>query len=455
MLVQLSPSQKDVVDHFPHFLLGNDTEMTIAGPAGSGKTFILKYLAQINNKIQDFVRVMDHQIPKRRLYFTATTNKAAAVLENMLDIDAKTIHSLLGLRVKSNFRTGRQELIRPKEDDSYFGGKRENLENSIIFVDEASMINHELLREIRKTQREYKDCKVVFVGDEYQLPPVGEEVCPVFNNGPNTVKLKEIQRQLIGNPIIDLSVQYRECLIDHTKPWPVIQPDNQHIFWYENKNDFFNVIRTRYTQPHLADDVRILAWSNSRVRDYNRWIRRLQQLPDTFQPGELVITNKPLMHDEQVLTQTDSVLTIEWVTPYVDDTIVGHHVKFRELSYVFFQPWDWKEADRLADSYRQDARRTKNWEPFFYIKNQWIDVRPIHALTVHKSQGSTYKEVFVDLNNIGKNNHWREVARLTYVAITRSSDKVHIFGSLKERYNRQPAQDLMEPFKDVQHLFAY
>ena len=79
-------------------------------------------------------------------------------------------------------------------------------------------------------------------------------------------------------------------------------------------------------------------------------------------------------------------------------------------------------------------------------------MRPIYASTVHKSQGSTYREVFVDLNNITKNNNWREVARLVYVAITRASENVHLYGELKTTYNKKAVVNMMEPFKDVEFL---
>jgi len=447
MTVQLSPSQKAVVDHFPHFLMDEETEMTISGFAGSGKTFLVSYLANISDKIQKMVKFMDRDVPRRKLYFTATTNKAAAVLQEMLGVEARTIHSLLGLKVQNNFKTGAQVLIQGRDAG-------ENLNSTIVFVDEASMINRELLLAIRKAQKQFKDCKVVYIGDEYQLPPVKEDVCPVFEDGPNTVRLKEIQRQLAHNPIIQLSAEYRNCLDDHTLPWPVIKPDGIHICHYEDKDDFFDVIRESYTTAHKPHDLKILAWSNQRVREYNHWIRRLQGLPDTLQPGEMVTTTKPLMSDDKIVLPTDSMMEIRTVRPAIEDGIKGHTIRINGQQLDFFQPWDWKEANDLANVYAKDAKKTRNWEPVFHIRQQWADLRPIHASTIHKAQGSTYREVFVDLNNIGNNNLWREVARLTYVGITRASHRVHMYGTLKERYNRKPVINLMEPFKNVELLRA-
>lgn len=448
MTIQLSASQKAVVDHFPHFLMDDEaTEMTISGFAGSGKTFLVSYLASQSEKIQDFARLMDDETPRRRLFFTATTNKAAAVLEEMLGVEARTIHSLLRLRVRNNYKTGRQELV--KNDK----GQVISLDYSIVFIDEASMINRELLSAIRNIQKEWKMCKIVFIGDQYQLPPVKEDICAVFEDGEHTVHLNEIQRQVRGNPIIQLSSRYRECLDDHTLPWPEIPTDDDRIVVYDSIKDFTDKIASVYSRGHRPSDYRILAWSNPRVREFNNWIRQLQGLPDTLQRDEIVVTNRPLLNlDDKVLAQTDTLHQIRNVQPHMQQGIKGHLISLYDIGEAFFQPWDWKEANQLAKQLRKDAQQTRDWKPYFEIIQQWADFRPIHASTVHKAQGSTYREVFVDLNNIGKNNNWREVARLTYVAITRASERVHIYGSLKERYNRKPVIDLMEPFKNVDCL---
>ncbi len=55
-------------------------------------------------------------------------------------------------------------------------------------------------------------------------------------------------------------------------------------------------------------------------------------------------------------------------------------------------------------------------------------------MSIHKSQGSEYDTVFVDLTNIGKCRVPSDVARMCYVSITRASKQVILYGSLPPKY---------------------
>lgn len=448
-MITLSPSQQHVVEEFPEFLCNEEKEMTISGFAGSGKSFLVKYLADVPEKQQKLIRIVDDSIPMRRVHFTATTNKAAAVLRSMLgDRPVQTIHKLLGLVVYPDFKTGKQVL---KHKDR----QTTNLDHSIIFIDEASMINEELLAAIRKAQSRYRDCKVIFIGDSYQLPPVKENVCPVFDpNASNVFFLKEIQRQVADSPIIQLSAEYRNVLDNPTVDWPTIPHDGQNIFHYKQKEPFFDAIEAAYTQNHAVDAYKVVAWSNRRVNAYNSWIRKLHGMTDPFHIGEIMITNKPLIaSDGKIVASTDTFHIIEDLVPHTIMDIDGFWVYLEGFPQErFFQPTHWNQANALIKELKRIGKEEGEWGDYFKVTQEWADLRPIHASTVHKSQGSTYEEVFVDLNNIGTNTHWQEVARLVYVAITRASSRVHIFGELCMNYNKEIPENMMEGFVDVKRL---
>ena len=49
-----------------------------------------------------------------------------------------------------------------------------------------------------------------------------------------------------------------------------------------------------------------------------------------------------------------------------------------------------------------------------------------YCITVHKSQGSTFKNVFIDLFDIFENKNKEEVLKCLYTAITRTSDSLEL-----------------------------
>lgn len=61
------------------------------------------------------------------------------------------------------------------------------------------------------------------------------------------------------------------------------------------------------------------------------------------------------------------------------------------------------------------------------ITSAYLDVDYGYALTVHKSQGSTYDDVYVEYNNLLANKKDTEKYKLLYTAITRCANKLHIY----------------------------
>lgn len=445
--ITLSPSQDKACDDFRKFLLtSNETEFILSGAAGTGKSFLVAYLLDLVQDEFELIRIMKQSARPYRFQYTATTNKAATVLSGMTgNSAARTIHSLLGLQIRNNYQTGTTFLVQGKDC--------ENLNQTILIIDEASMISVELLEIIQKASRKYKNCKILYVGDNSQLPPVGETVSPVFRDTNKIHYLTEIQRQAAGSPIITLSHKYREILDNPETPWPTIESAGDAIVYHENATTWNAAIKAAYTQKHAPDELRILGWTNDQVISYNRWIRSLLGYVDEFSPGEVMMLNNAITMNDRLRARTDSVHMIDSVDPTTLDGLPGYNLVLKSHAtgdYLkLFQPKDWAVARR---SLAMIAKKCKNkelpWEEFFSRKNSWADLRSIYAQTVHKSQGSTYREVFVDVSDIGRNTKWYEVARLMYVAITRASHRVHFYGELAERYIRKDPMAIMKEFTD-------
>jgi exodeoxyribonuclease V alpha subunit len=127
----------------------------ICGGPGSGKTYTIQKLIDLVLKNWD-----EKQKQFLKVVLAAPTGKASQKLKNFasgsrlpfIDIEAKTIHSLLGI------------------NKTFSHKKNHYLDADIIIVDEASMIDQEQMALL--LQRISLDTKVVLVGDPHQLPPV-------------------------------------------------------------------------------------------------------------------------------------------------------------------------------------------------------------------------------------------------------------------------------------------
>ena len=451
-MITLSPSQDEACDAFRRFLQDeNEKEFLLSGSAGTGKSFLVKYMVDITADEYRLIRLINPAAINYGFHFSATTNKAAGVLTALnRKQKAMTIHKTLGLIVKKDYQTGKSYLEQ--------GKKTERLNETILVIDEASMINRELLDIIRKVAKEFRNCKILYVGDKYQLPPVKEDPCSLFDSLKERHYLTEIQRQALDSPIITFAHHFREILDDSTLPWPKVPYDGKTIIQYESRDEFEQAMkdtfRTAEEDPTIdVAAIKTLAWSNDVVREYSGMIRKHLGYEQDFCIGETVQSNHALKNPQgpNMLAATDSYWTIDNVKSAREEygcegyelTLAPHDYDYE--MFRVFQPKSWAQAGRIKKVYATH----KNWKAFFAIEETWADMRPVYAQTVHKSQGSTYDEVFIDVGDIGRNSKWYEIARLMYVAITRARFRVHLFGVLPERGDKIKRETAIEVFANA------
>lgn len=417
-MITLSSDQKIAVDTFLEFMKDDSQhEMVLAGHSGSGKSTITHYMMQALDKANEIESLITRQpvlfSPK---YFTATTNKASKVLSDMLNYPTQTIHSFLHLKVKNDFKTGKTVLIENKKQPFYI------VNDALVLIDEASMIDEELLAVIRK---KLKKCKVVFIGDPYQLPPVMSDTCPVFDTVKNQVHLSTIHRQAENSPIISLGELFRQSVI--TGDTVKISATEPSIY-YAKGSEFQQMMDDSFSaNKYNAGHSKVLAWSNQRVHQYNDYIRELLGNTGPYVVGEYLITNKPILQGASIVFPTDSVVQITNISGGKQVDLLGWHVELNGHVNAFIPKNKW-EVSTLVKQYSKN----KDWHNYFETQEIFADLRPIHASTIHKAQGSTHNTVFIDLSDIGKNSDKNEVARLLYVAATRASEQVVFSGSLPE-----------------------
>ncbi len=418
MSFKLTADQQLASDTFIKFLTNPDEKfMIIQGSSGSGKSTLIKYLLktmELRAKLYATLLRTNKSKNDFCIQLAATTNKAAAVVGKLVGKEARTIHSLLGLKVVDNYKTGKSELQKTRDYSFQY--------NTLLVLDEASFMNKALYNMIDAST---PGCKVLLVGDENQLVSVNEKQSMVAQLKHTKVVLNEVKR---NSGTIETTGALFKDAVKSGKFSPIQYTDDKLI--HVNGDEFKDLVQDAYTsQSYSVNSARIMAWTNRKVLSYNAHIRAIKGLPDLFAVGEDVITNNPIMQDG-LRRPVDSHVIIT--------NVIANHSKYGvkgrilEIDHVLraFVPNDIQDAKNLL----KRLAKEKNWVDYFKVKNEWLDLRSTYASTIHKAQGSEYDTVFIDLTDIGKCNRASDVARMLYVGITRSKSKCICYGELPAKY---------------------
>jgi len=418
----LTKDQKNTLKTFNRFLgMDNNKYMIIQGAAGCGKSTLIPYLFETLENYVKLNKLLLGKNPENHKFdilVTATTNKAAAVLTELTGIDARTIHSLLRLKVVPDFQTGKVKLQKNKDYDIIW--------NKLIIIDEASMLNDELFRVLDDT---VQGSKIVLMGDQYQLAPVKQKLSIMDTLQCTRVVLDKVMRH--GGNIMHTGAQFRNTVETGVFQEIPLHNNVQHV----DGDTFQKLINQAFTdKKYSSDTAKVLAWTNGRVQAYNEHIRKVKGLPELVDIGEKVITNNPIITPKRMIPVDTMVEITDVGCEYSIDNVVGHDIEIdhKIRSFMPNNPWDTKQLLKFL-------AKNKQWVDYYRVKEYWFDLRPVYASTVHKAQGSSYDNVFIDLDDIGRCNISSDVARMLYVAISRAVKQVILYGSLPLRYRGELA----------------
>lgn len=413
--ITLTEDQQNAYDRFVQFILDpHEQVFVLAGYSGTGKSTLVKTIvSSLDNVIKTAklinsdLHIMDHQL-------TATTNKAAENLALITNSTVRTIYSLLGITVRTDYKTGQTSL-----------GVRNNvrkLENTLIFVDEASYIDRYLLTKIFELTI---NCKIVFIGDPAQLVQVKSSVAPVFTSGFNGAELRKVVRQAEGNPIIELSAMFRNTV--ETGEFFSFKPDGVSIR-HVPREEFVAEIKKEFVDPTWHHSrSKVLAWTNKRVTAYNEAINNEVAGQPELKIGDYAVCNNYICAtgtDKPI--KTDQMVCITDLSEYYENKgVTGRNVTL-DNNTAFFLPNNYVDINLTI----QDAIKRGDASTVAYVTNNWIDLRAAYSCTINKSQGSTYNKVFIDLDDVKKCRNPNQLARLLYVGVSRASESVIFTGDL-------------------------
>ena len=410
--MELTKCQENAFKTFLGFLCTPAKDMVISGPPGVGKTYMTRHLIDELPKAGRIQAIMGKE-PINQVALTATTNKAAEVLQQRFPgYTVSTIHSYLGIGVKDNYKTGKTELVKTPNFKV--------AENTLIFIDEASMEDTPLLNMIDEGT---KNCKLIHIGDHCQLAPVSELNSPVFNSGFLTTQLNTQVRTKNSPELSALNDQLRTT-VETGIFKPMLPVDG--VIEYLSDAQLQNELKLHFIQQETPGH-KILAFTNNTVQLYNQYIREQKGLPNTFVVGDVVTSNNSIeTSKEGNRTVVEKSYVVQHVGPISQFEGISYYTVNIGAGGDVLQPLNYQEVSNLL---RRLAAK-QDWFNYFNVKNMFADLRLSYAQTAHKSQGSTYHTVYVDLGDIGTCRDANTIARLIYVACSRATTRVCFYGSL-------------------------
>lgn len=374
-MIDLTEQQKQALE----FLNSDEKYLILSGSAGTGKTTV----------IAEFCK------SQFNVLLTAPTHKAVKVLSTKVNKPCKTLHSYL--RLERKLVGSRYEYVQDpfKELDKI----------NLLIVDEASMIDDFLLNCILEV-----GVKTIFVGDNKQLNPVGYDESPVFFKGFNNYELTEIIRH--QNDIIDLSRNLN---------WLYEKLNGVNFSWLDPSDIDLSYL----VEANGSDKAKFITWRNSIVTAVNTLVRQMiyGDKPNQIEFGEVLLFNSPFKdlyrnNDElKVESLTNSHVYFndaDIIFPYIDTLLVNG--KVHVVDNFNFK----KHNSNINDLKERAINKTIGWDKYYKYIESFADVQYNHAITVHKSQGSTYDYAFVNVSDIMLNKNNKERDRMLYTAITRA-----------------------------------
>ncbi|AJC85419.1 AAA domain protein [Campylobacter peloridis] len=470
----LTQSQKAAIEKLETFIdtpSNNQNVFLLKGFAGTGKTFITKGLTE-------YLKIIG-----RAFILAAPTGKAAKVISKKTLCEAFTIHKTI-YSLKENSIVEYKDKL-DKTFKLYMNLRvNEDADNTIYIIDEASMISdkynsHEFIKfgsgYLLQDLINYIniDCndhnkKVIFIGDNAQLPPIEMNFSPALDKNylvskfgllVDEIELTEVVRQKSTSGILKNSLPIRQALKKEIFNQLEIDVKSYNDVTHEEHENFLKAYLRQCNNPTDQNTI-IIAYSNASVKEYNNKIR------EHFFPGNInniVVNDKILViannTNHEIFISNGDFGIIQKISSKSETRTIRHGninetLNFRDAVIVFeqlngqFYSITCKIIENIL--YSEQPNLTSNQYKALYIDflirhpklkpntKEWQDalkadpyfnalrIKFGYAITCHKAQGSEWKNVFLNCKT-HQSQLCKDYFRWLYTAITRASDKLFVF----------------------------
>jgi len=451
--------QNTLLEQLSSFILdkGKSQLFLLKGYAGTGKTTTMSTL--VNNLGQVGMK----------FFLLAPTGRAAKVIANYSGKKAFTVHKKIYHPRKA------------KNGGVSFALQQNTHTNTIFIIDEASMIpdskananffdQSSLLDDLLSYVYAGRNCKLIFVGDTAQLPPVKLDLSPAlqadtliydYNKKVIELELNEVMRQHQNSGILANATQLRLLLNDGIYDGFQFNLNFPDIIRLTDGYDIEDAITVTYDSIGVEDTTFIVR-SNKRANQYNQQIRTsIRGQENEIAAGDYIMVvknNYYWLEDTSTagFIANGDICEILRIFSYKD--LYGFkfaEVTVRMIDYPEEKPFDtvvlldtltsvtpsltYEESNKLYEEVAKDYEDEKSsYKRLLAIKkNKYFNALQIkfsYAVTCHKSQGGQWKTVFIEQPYLPEGQSL-SYFRWLYTAITRAQEKLYLIGFSDEYFN--------------------
>ena len=379
--------------------------LIITGGPGTGKTTIMKGIIELYKEVHK----LSYEKLAERVQLLAPTGRAAKRMSDATLMSASTIHRFLKWQKETN----------KFQVNEYHKSKAE-----VVILDESSMVDTLLMASLLRGIS--ANCKVIMVGDSYQLPSVGPgQVLHdlISSSKLPVVELKELYRQGKDSNILTLAYDVRKGeVVDD-----VFNKEEDLTFIECSDDDVIsNLMDVSSTFKDLSyKNFQILAPMYKTKCGIDMINQRLQVI---FNPKDK--SKKELVVGDVIFREGDKVIEL---TNMPDENIYNGDIGI--ISQIVTQP-----AKKITIDFDGN-------EVTFTAAN-FNKFRLAYAISIHKAQGSEFDVVVMPIVQGYRKMLYR---KLVYTGITRSKKMLYLIGdknALRQAVNNTSSDIRRTTIKD-------
>ena len=449
-MIVLGEEQQQALDLITNFFKNSDNiAFSLVGAAGTGKTTVTSYIIDwIEDNTYNYT-------------LCAPTHKAALVMQQYTKRTANTLHKLLALSpniaiLDLDFRE--LEFVTSKVTDNI-------PYNGIVICDEASMINDDLFDLLIEKVSDRRS-KILFVSDSAQLLPVKQQQHAKVYTLEDSFELTKIYRQTDKNALTPILQRLRTEEI----PYLVSTEGEDGNLVIESEMKKFldkavSEIKVGIDSKNILH-TKIAAYTNKRVSIYNEVVRKFIWNSDKeYIKGEILTAYENGEYEnydywnsmDYIISKDPEFVTVELPNFYPMKgwklTLYDSYDNFEFPIFILSKDNSERDFESLSGTIEKirlqaiEAKKRrlstsyKYWRKYYELISSFAspidlfyDGRLIrkksfdygYACTVHRLQGSSFDNIFVDMRNIKicKDDLIRR--QLQYVALSRTRKDAYV-----------------------------